>query len=57
MIFVYRGCKVTILEWSGFYQARIVFIDGTSRLTPMLTTMSSVVVAAEKIIDEWSAQV
>ena len=56
MIFVYRGCKVTVLEWSGFYQARIVFIDGTSRLTPMLMTMSSVVVAAEKIIDEWSAQ-
>jgi hypothetical protein len=55
MNFTYRGCKVSIKEWSGFYQARVVFSDGTSRTTGLLFSASFAMRAAENLIDEWHA--
>lgn len=55
MTFTYRGCKVTIKEWSGFYQARVVFTDGSSRSTGLLFEASYAMRAAETLIDEWHA--
>ena len=52
----YRGCTITVMPWSGFYQCRIAYPDGTSALTSIRWEASYAIREAETMIDEWMAK-